>query len=156
MNRGLKWRLIALGLAVSLMGVLIVAATLTAERSARQARARLSQVDSEGFRIAERFKDRLREVNDKMRRYASFHEPAVWNEFLEASRGFQFWIAQQQAHAPTEREKVVLDQMKAAFDDYARRAGDLRKMMGTGDKPSVSLADYNSFSEQSRRLVDLS
>jgi signal transduction histidine kinase len=155
MKRGLKWRLIALGLAVSLMGVLIVVATLTAERSARQARGRLSQVDSESFRIAERFKDRLREVNDKMRRYASFHEPAVWDEFLQASHGFQFWIAQQQAHASTGREKAVLDQMKAAFDDYLRRAADLHTTMESAGKTSVSLVDYNSFFEQSRLLLDL-
>ena len=38
MNLGLKWRLIALGLAVGLMGALIVVATLMAERRAREAR----------------------------------------------------------------------------------------------------------------------
>ena len=156
MNLGLKWRLIALGLAVGLMGALIVVATLMAERHAREARGRLSQVDSESFRLAERFKDRLREVNDKMRRYASFREPAVWDQFLEASRGFEFWIAQQEAHSPTEREKAVLSQMRAEFENYGRRAADLHTLMETSGKSSASLADYNSFFEESRRLVDLS
>jgi signal transduction histidine kinase len=156
MNPGLKWRLIALGLAVSLMGALIVLVTFAAEGRAREARDRLSQVDSESFRLAERFKDRLREVNDKMRRYASFHEPAVWEEFKEASHGLQFWIEQQGVRMQTEREKGVLSRMKGAYDDYTRRAADLHALMESSGKSGASLADYNSFFEESRRLVDLS
>ena len=65
---GIKARLIGLGLAIALMGGLIVVVTLGSQWKATEARARLRQVESESFHIAERFKDNLREVNDKMRR----------------------------------------------------------------------------------------
>ncbi len=155
MNPGQKWRLIALGLAVGLMGALIVFVTLDSELRAREARERLSQLDSESFRLTERFKDRLREVNDKMRRYASFHEPAVWGDFQEASREFRSWIGRQEAALLTEREKTVLGQIKQGYADYEKRAADLHTLMEASGKSGASLADYNSFFEQSRRLTDL-
>jgi len=49
---GIKWRLIALGLALALMGALIVVVVLTSQRQAAELRARLSQVDVESFGIA--------------------------------------------------------------------------------------------------------
>ena len=65
-------RLVAVSVAVALTGALIILVTLNSERRSREARTRLSQVDSESFGMAEHFKDQLREVNDKMRRYASY------------------------------------------------------------------------------------
>lgn len=156
MNSGLKWRLMALGLAVGLMGALIVLVTLTSGQRAREVRDRLSQVDSESFRLAERFKDRLREANDRMRRFASFHEARVWTEFLEASGAVKSWMAQQDPRMETERERAVLAQMKSAYDDYTRRAADLHTLMETSGKSGASLAEYNSFMDGSRLLVDLS
>lgn len=156
MNSGLKWRLMALGLAVGLMGALIVAVTLTSGQRASAVRDRLSQVDSESFRLAERFKDRLREANDKMRRYASFHEPRVWVEFQEACASVKFWMAQQDPRMETERERAVLARMRSAYDDYVRRASELHTLMESAGKSGASLADYNSFFEQSRLLLDLS
>jgi len=49
---GIKARLIGLGLGVALMGALIVAVTLGSQWKATNARARLRQVESEGFRMA--------------------------------------------------------------------------------------------------------
>ena len=63
-----KLRLTALGLAVGLLGALIVAVTLTSQQQAEEARARLGQVDLESMRIADRFKDKLRYASDEMRR----------------------------------------------------------------------------------------
>ncbi len=71
MNTHVRLRLTSLALAAALMGALIVLVTLSSQRQAAEARKRLDQLESESFRIAERFRDELREVNDKMRRYGS-------------------------------------------------------------------------------------
>src|SRR6185436_3020018 len=112
----IKLRLAALGLAVGLMGALIIIATLDSERRAREARERLSQVDLESFRIADRFKDKLRMANDNMRRYASGNERAAWQSFLDTSQGLKSWIDQQAPALTTERERRALQQMDSAFE----------------------------------------
>ena len=63
MNAAIKFRLLLLVVAVALMGALIVVVVLALDRNAREGRAQLAGLDSESFRIAELFKDRLREVN---------------------------------------------------------------------------------------------
>lgn len=151
---GIKARLIVLGLATALMGALIVVATLNAQWKATQARDRLRQVESESFRIAELFKDNLREVNDKMRRYASFHEPAVWDEFLSASLELKRWIGEQAPRLTSAHEKALLHQVQAAYQSYAQKAEDLHSLIEAG-KRGATLAEYNAFFEESRHLNDL-
>jgi signal transduction histidine kinase len=155
MKSGISLRLTALGSAVALMGVLIVLVTLSSQQRAQEASVRLGRVNSESFRIAEHFRDKLRYANDKMRRYASTEEPAAWEEYLKASQEIKLWIDQQTPILTSEDEAGVLKQMGAAYQAYLRRAEELRAMMGTDGKTGASLAQYNSFSEQSRRFWDL-
>jgi signal transduction histidine kinase len=152
---GIQARLVALGLAVALMGALIVVVTVSSQRKATEARARLNRVESESFRIAERFKDNLREVNDKMRRYASFHEPAVWEEFLKASSELKRWIGEQAPRLTSEHEKAVLQQVDAAYQSYVHQAQDLHSLIEASGKRGSTLVEYNAFSDQARRLMDL-
>ena len=152
---GIQARLTALGLAVALMGALIVVVTFNSQRQAVEARTRLNQVESESFRIAERFKDNLREVNDKMRRYASFHEPAVWQEFLQADVELQHWIRAQSPRLTSAREKALLQNVEAAYQSYAQSAEELHALIEASGKRGVALVDYNAFFERSRSLMDL-
>jgi len=152
---GIKARLIVLGLAIALMGALIFVATLGSQWKAAQARTRLRQVESESFRIAERFKDNLRDVNDKMRRYASFHEPAVWDEFLNASLELKRWIREQAPRLTSTHEKALLLEVEAAYQSYVQQAEELHSLMEASGKRGATLAEYNAFFEQSRRLNDL-
>jgi signal transduction histidine kinase len=152
---GIKARLIVLGVATTLMGALIVVATLSSQWKATQARARLRQVESESFHIAERFKDNLREVNDKMRRYASFHEAAVWDEFLSASFELKRWISEQAPRLTSAHEREVLQQVEVAYQSYVQKAQDLHSLIEASGKRGATLAEYNAFFEQSRRLNDL-
>lgn len=152
---GIQARLIALVLAVALMGALIVVVTFSSQRKARDARTRLNQVESESFRIAERFKDNLREVNDKMRRYGSFHEPEVWDEFLKASSELKSWIGAQAPRLTSGREKALLEQVDSAYQAYVQRAEELHSLMKNSGKRGATLVEYNDFFMQSRRLLDL-
>jgi signal transduction histidine kinase len=155
MNFKFKVRLAALGLAVGLLGALIVAVTLTSQKQAEEARARLGEVDMESMRIADRFKDKLRYANDQMRRYASVRDPAVWAAFLKASEELNGWMIAQKLNLPSALEREVVKQMEAAYPVYLLKAHDLHDRMETTGKGSVPMAEYNRFFEQSRRLNDL-
>ncbi len=150
-----KLRLAALGLAVGLLGALIVAVTMTSQQQAEDARARLGQVDLESVRIADRFKDKLRYAGDQMRRYSSGRDPAAWREFLKASGELKSWIDTQATKLAPGLEQEVLKEMGAAYAVYMRKARDLHDRMERTGELSASLVEYSEFLKQSRHLFDL-
>jgi signal transduction histidine kinase len=155
MKFGLRFRLVVLTLVVALMGALILLATLNSQRQAAQLSERLSQVDSESFRIADQFRDSLRELNNTMQRYGTDHNPVIWNEFLKASHKLDGWIDEQKPKLTTQHEKDALQQIDVAYDDYMRVARDLQAKMQSSDQQSASLADYNPLRVESQRLFGL-
>jgi len=90
-----------------------------------------------------------------MRRYASFHEPAVWGEFLTASSELKRWISEQAPQLTSAHEKAVLRQVEAGYEAYVQKAEDLHSLIEASGKHGATLAEYNSFFEESRRLNDL-
>src|SRR5215472_8755007 len=134
MNLGIKLRLALLGSAVGLMGLLMVAVVLNLQRQANEGRARLAQVDSESFRIAEHFKDRLREVNDKMRQYGMGEQPEKWQDFVKTSEDFRLWITAQVPLLTSDREKQLLTQMEGAYLDYAEQSQQLHTQIMADSK----------------------
>jgi signal transduction histidine kinase len=155
MKFGIKFRLVALALFVALMGVLILLATLNSQRQAAELRDRLSQVDFESFRIADEFRDSLRELNNTMQRYGTDHDPATWNEFVEASHKLDSWIDEQKTKLTTQREKDALQQMDVAYDDYLRVARDLQAKIQSLGQQSATLADFSPLRLVSQHLSDL-
>lgn len=147
--------MVTLALVVALMGVLIVLATLNSQRQAAELRDRLSQVDSESFRIADQFRDSLRELNNTMQRYGTDHDPAVWNEFIEASRKLNGWIDDQKPKLTTEREKDALEQIDVAYNDYLRVAKELQPKIQSLGQSSATLADFSPLRSASQHLSDL-
>src|SRR5438552_12853387 len=135
MKFGVGLRLILLVLALALMGLFIVFATLHSRQQASELRARLSQVDLESFRIADEFRDSLRELNNTLFHYGTDHEPTTLNAFLQASRQLELWIDQQKPRLNTQREKEVMQQIDAAYGDYLRAARDLQtRLKSDGQK----------------------
>ena len=155
MKFGARLRLAMLALAVALMGVFIAFATLHSRQQASELRARLSQVDFESFRIADQFRDFLRELNNTMFRYGTDHDPATLNEFLEASHQLDVWIDEQKPRLKTQREKEVLQQIDAAYDDYLRVARDLQTRLKFEGQKSATMDEFSPLRVESRRLFDL-
>ena len=144
-----------LALVVALMGALIVLATLNSQRQAAELRDRLSQVDSESFRIADQFRDSLRELNNTMQRYGTDHDPVVWDEFLEVSRKLNGWIDDKKPKLTTLREKNALEQMDVAYNDYLRVAKELQPKIQSLGQSSATLADFGPLRTASQHLSDL-
>lgn len=152
----IKWRLAILGLAVGLMGTLIVLVTLNSQRQGVEMRAKLNQVDAESFGLAEHFKDELRTGSDKLTRYRNTHDPAAWQDFLKASHELDSWIQSQVAKPATPREMEVLNKLNSAYADYSYVANKWQAILQAtppGENPPTELAD--TLSQTRRRLFDL-
>jgi signal transduction histidine kinase len=154
MNRSIKLRLGFLALGVALMGLFILGVTLNAQRRVAEVQAQLGRVDSESFRIAEKFKDRLRAVNDKVRRYATTDEAADWAEYQDVSVKLRRWLSSQEPRLASQREKDTLRQALLAYDDYLRKVEELHYRMSTDNIKGASVAQFNDFFEQSRYVMD--
>ena len=155
MNFGIKFRLSALGLAVGLMGMLIVLTTLNSRRQAAELRAGLSNVDLESFGIADHFKDSLRALNHTMFLYGIRHDPADWASFLKVSDELNIWIDEQKPRLTTQREKDVLQQLDTVYDDYLRVSRDLQAKVQSLGQQDPTLANCSGFLAESQRLFDL-
>ena len=141
MKVGIRFRLIALTLVVALMGLLIVLATLNSQRRADELGERLAQIDSESSKIADKFREALRELNNTMQRYGVDHDPAVWKEFVEASHRLDVWIDEQKPLQTTAQEKDALQQIDVAYDDYLSKAQELQTKLKSSAQ-SATVADY--------------
>jgi len=155
MKFGIQHRLVALVAVVAVMGVLILLATLYSQRQAEDLRNRLGQVESESFKIADQFRESLRALNNILQSYAADPAPASWSEFLEGCSKLEGWIEEQKPRLTTQREKEVLQQMSAEYQEYLRVAQDFQTRVQSLGAQGVSLADFNPVRAQSLKVFDL-
>ncbi|MGO8698865.1 MAG: two-component system sensor histidine kinase NtrB [Limisphaerales bacterium] len=149
MKFGIKYRLVALLLVLAVMGVSILLATLYSQRQAGDLRVRLSQVESESFRIADEFRDLFRGVNNIL------YDPAVWNEFLESSHKLEGWLSEQKPRLTTQREKAALQGIDSAYKKYLEAAKELQRRVNSPGHPSASMADFKPLRAQAQHIFDL-
>jgi signal transduction histidine kinase len=154
MKFGVAFRLAALGVAVGVMGALIVYFTLSSQREANELRARLSIVDAESFGFADQFKGRVREVNTMRLREAIDHSLATWEQYLKASRDLDNWLGQQALKLTTEPEKGLMRQTRAAFDDYLQTVQKLHTPAKEDSQESEAEAEL-SIRAKSQHLSDM-
>lgn len=154
MNLGVRFRLLALGLAVGLLGAAIAGIVLNFQRQTRELQARLKNVDTESGQIAAEFKDALREVNNTQLHYAIGRDPAVWAQFLKASQALNQWLDQQAAKFTTQAEKELLRQVKAAYGEYLGVIGEIPRESPT-PQPADAMAAFTRVRSESQHLFDL-
>ena len=155
MNNRIKLRLIGLAAAMGMMGLAISFMTVKSQRQAGELRAHLNRVDSESFRIADRFRDFLRQLNSSLYLYGSDHDPAELEKFNKASNELNLWIDQQKPKLATEQEKTFMQQIDAAYDDYLRTTTQLQTKLQSLNGRSATINDYTGLIKESQRLFDL-
>jgi signal transduction histidine kinase len=156
MKFGIKFRLVALALAVGLMGLLIALATLDSRRRSADLRGRLAQVNSESFGIADYFRRTLNDLDDTMFSYGLTHDPAAWEAFRKTSHELDLWIDLQKPKLETTpSEKQLLQKIDNAYDDYQRVARELQAKVLASEQQNAPLAEFADFQKQSQRLFAL-
>jgi signal transduction histidine kinase len=155
MNFSVKLRLTALGVALALMGALIVIVTLSSQQMAEEARNHLGQVDLESMRISDRFKDKVRFANDQMHRFTIARDNAAWDDFVKAVEDIKDWVRGQAPALTTPLEREILRKMESACDSYTQYAKGIKARMARTGEASASIPEYDGFLQQTRLLRDL-
>jgi signal transduction histidine kinase len=155
MNRGMKFRVIALGLAMVAMGGLIALVTMKSQQQAAQLHARLDQLDSESSDLLEQLRDMYREESDKLLRYQIDPSGTNWNNFLGAGQQLEQWIYVQNDKLSTQPEKKAVQQIKAAHDAYLQEVKSMHAaLLASGQTNTLSLSQWDSLTPTRRRLFD--
>ncbi len=156
MRFGAKFRLLALAAGLALAWLLIGLMTVRSQRQAGFLRARLSQLESESFRVADDFRDDLRKLNESLYHYGRSHTSPDVAAFMQASDELDRWLEAQKPKLTTASEKAVMEQMNTTYDDYRRAASALLDRLAALGDASATVDEYTDLRKESQRLFDLS
>jgi signal transduction histidine kinase len=155
MNFGFRLRMLLL------FGAICVVAWLTlwgVERSWTRVNAlerRLTREQLLSFRLADEFQQRLLTLNNSMLHFAVRGKAARWAEFEQSSVNLDQWIGAQIVRLNTDRERNILDQLKAAYDDYLAAARRLHTNRTSASLSADDLSDLDNFEQKAQRLFHL-
>jgi signal transduction histidine kinase len=157
MKLDIKYRLAALGIAVGMMGALIVFITFNSQRQATSLQVRLNDLDVETFGIANQFNASLRNLNNSLVSYGINRDPTTWERCVKDSRDLETWIDAQKSRLRNPAERNLLQKIGTNYAGYLRTIGDLHtKIQSLGPRESVALSDYAPSRAQTQNMVDLS
>jgi signal transduction histidine kinase len=155
MKSRVKLRLFALAAAITMMGLVIAFITVTSERQADELRARLDQKDTESFRIADHFRDFLRQLDSSLFHYGGEHNPQDLQSFTQASHELDLWIDEQQPRLTGQKERDLMHQIDVAYDGYLAAARALQARLDSPGRSNPTMGEYSGVMKESRRLFDL-
>jgi signal transduction histidine kinase len=155
MNSGFRFRMLIL------FGAICVVAALTlwgVERSWMQVNALERHLTKEqllSFRSADDFQKQLLTLNNSMFRFALKRDAASWAEFEQSSTVLDRWIDVQIAKFNTGRERNILAQLNATYDDYLAAARQLHTNPPPASLATDVLTELAGFEQQAQRLLHL-
>jgi len=155
MNFSVKLRLAVLGVAVAMMGVLIVVITINSQDQAEGIRSRLTSLELESFGWGDTFRNRLREANNAMQRFRDNGDPATWEQFVKPATELESWLTTLGPRLNTRNELALLEKTKASCIDYTKQAERAKALVESGAAPSAIAEQFTQFRTVGQSLFDL-
>lgn len=102
----LRFRLLALVLAIAALAAIIVGAAIVTGQQVATLRQHISTGQIESFRIADKLQGAILNLNATLLRFVLGHSPDDWQKFASACDSLQRWLAQQRLSTPRERQEL--------------------------------------------------
>ena len=154
MTNTLKLRLVVFILAIISAVLALVWAAQDSRRKGRAVRERLTAVQLESFRIADRFQQTIQQLNNLLLRFAINRQAADWIQFERQRTDLDHWIDDQRPHLTSEAERLRLDEINDAYDGYMHATTNFAARVNSPG-PAPSLADFSDCEQQAERLLTL-
>jgi signal transduction histidine kinase len=166
MNTVFRARLVLLLGAIVAVAGLILWGVQSSLSNISQLEERFTNGYLDSFRRADDFENHLLRLNNSILRYAAWREPAMRNEFEDASTNLNSWIDRYdvrtnktiQADSNDElrpKERQLFQKLNGAFDEYLRAAQAVRTNQPPAKLPAEAAAQFNEFECQSTNLLGL-
>jgi signal transduction histidine kinase len=154
MNFNVKLRLAVLGVAVALMGTLIILVTVNSQNQAEEVRDRLATLDIESFGLGDTFRNKLREAGNALQRYRDTTEQAAWDQFVKSTADLDTWMHNLGSRLNTPHELDLLSKTEAAYTDYTSLAETIHKQVESGGSTSGIAAQFARLRTMGQQLFD--
>jgi signal transduction histidine kinase len=136
MNRALKIRLTAFGLAIAVLAVLIGWAAFASWREVSRLQTRLSTGHLRSFEIADHVQDEILRLSTRMVRYDLQQDPKELQKYRQESQQFNDWIhLQKPILRPVELD--VLNQIDRAYDVFLAAATNNIDQIGRNEEAKL-------------------
>ncbi|HTQ50814.1 MAG TPA: ATP-binding protein [Candidatus Acidoferrales bacterium] len=155
MNPGIKLRL---AIFITAIASLLMFIGWTAHNSwARigELHERLAAMQWKNLQTSDHLQQAILDMNNLVLRYAAYREREDWTNFLAASRELNDWLNDQQLILSLEKERPILDQIKAAYGDYLAAAMALNTRIYTSRVSITRVVEFTDFEKQSKRILNL-
>jgi len=151
----MKIRLITFIAAIAVTVVSILWTAHISWQRTGELKERLTSVQAESFVIADHFQHSILELDSLMLRVGLTHDSNDWQQFAFKSDALDKWIDQQRPYLPTEKEKLVLDQINSNYDAYMASARGIETNVHGSAAGPTRLSDISEFENQSHRIMGL-
>jgi signal transduction histidine kinase len=155
MSGGMKFRLVAFGLAIGAMVALLAWTAQSAWRRAGELRERLTTGQLKSFQLADHFQQSILELNNTVLRYGVYHHTPDWERFDRLSKELDQWIDDERPILSTESEKTLLDLINKDYDEYMAAAREIHARIQSQAGAATPLAEFANFERQSQRILKL-
>jgi signal transduction histidine kinase len=153
MKGALKFRLVAFVIAIAGMIALIAWTAHSSWQRTGELREKLTSVQLESFRIADRIQQDIWAMNNFVLRYGVYHETNDWLSFERASKRVDAWLDEQ--HPSTLKENMLVNLINSNYDGYILAAKKIGAKVSAGTDAAAPLADFEDFEKQSQHILRL-
>jgi hypothetical protein len=153
MNPGIKFRIAVFITTIVLLVLLIAWTAHNSWERISQSHQKLSQMQSQSFQIADHLQQSILGLNNRILRYAAYHNDVDWFIFSGSSKDLQDWLAEQKPMLSSDAEHSLLLQINAAFQDYLIAATAIHTKIYAGRQSITRVAEFADFEAQSKRWI---
>ena len=155
MNPGIKLRLTIFITAIALLLMLIGWTAHVSWERIDGLHEKLAAMQWKSFQTSDHLQQTVMGLNNLVLRYAAYRERDDWTNFLAASEELRLWINEQQPILSLDKERPLLDQIKAAYQDYLTAATAINTRIYTSHQSITRVVEFTGFEKQSKRILDL-
>jgi len=155
MNPGIKLRLAIFISTIALLLMLVVWRAHVAWQRIDELHLKVADVQWKSFSNADYLQQTILDLNYSVLRYAAYHDPQDWTNFVTTSKELDLWIGKQQPISSWQREQPLLDQVKVAYSNYVAAANVINTKIYGPRQSQIRVEEFTDFENQSKNILKL-
>src|SRR5579863_7763645 len=149
----IKMRLGGFALAIVLVALMIAWAAHSSWQKVGELSEKFTTAQIASFQTAEHFRGSLQALNFRLLSYETKQEQSDREQFLHEWNQLNDWIDVQKPTLTTPKEKIILNQIDRAYDDYFAAATNLLQRIDHKESSEATAEGFGKVDEQSQRLL---
>ena len=155
MNPGIKLRLTIFISTIALLLMVIAWTAHVAWQRIGELHEKFALVQSKSFQNADHLQQTILGLNILVLRYATYRDPADWTNFDQTSTELGRWIGRQQPISSPQEERLLLNQIKAAYTNYVAAAEAIHTKIYGMHVSLIRVEEFTDFEKRSKGILDL-